>query len=649
MSVPRSRPAVAFPATLRGRRSLAFVGLLVLGACGVGDLVLPNEGQPADLDPVSGDRQTGTILEPAHDSLVVRVTDRFGNPVPGIEVAWSADGGGDVSPATAVTGANGRAATQRMLGGQPGTYGTRAVISALPEDVVTFTTTAVAAKLVLLTQPGPIASSGAPIDPQPVLQLADPTGTPLPRPGVSVTVQIASGDGALRGTTSRTTDADGTVAFTDLAIAGPPGARTLIFAASGYAPVTSTPVSLGVGDPAVVAISAGDGQAARVGTQVPVGPAVTVRDAGGTPVAGVPVTFAVASGAGTVTGADATTGADGVATVGSWTLGGTAGTNTLRATVGVGGVAGNPVTFTATGVPGPASPDKSTVSAAPGTIAASQGSAWSTITIVVRDSRGNPLNGQAVTLAATGGGVTLTQPGPTDASGTTTGRFSSTESGQHVVSAAAAGVTVGSATVTVTPGAPVVSRTSVSVPAGTAGSATDVEITLQDQFGNPVGGAGGQVAVSVSGANPVANVGVTDRGGGSYRATYTPVRTGTDQVDVRVAGQPVPGSPFASVVVAGAADPGKTTADVPPDGQNLEPLEIVVHVADAQGNPLGRGGDLVKVTIQGVPDLSVQDNGDGSYRAVWTPLVAGTYTLDISLNGAAISGSPYSTSIRFIR
>jgi hypothetical protein len=126
------------------------------------------------------------------------------------------------------------------------------------------------------------------------------------------------------------------------------------------------------------------------------------------------------------------------------------------------------------------------------------------------------------------------------------------------------------------------------------------------------------------------------------------VRTGTDQVDVRVAGQPAPGSPFAIVVAAGAADPGTTTADVPA-GQYGTPLEIVVHVADAQGNPLGRGGDLVKVAIRSLTELSVQDNGDGSYRAVWTPFTSGTFKVDISLNGAAISNSPYTTSIRFFR
>jgi hypothetical protein len=159
------------------------------------------------------------------DSLVVRVVDRFNNPVPGVAVSWSAQGGGDVSPASVVTGTDGRAATERTLGEQVGNYGTTAVATPLPESVVTFTTTAVAAKLGLQTQPGPIATSGAPLDPQPVLQLQDPSGAPLARAGVSVTVQIASGSGSLQGTTtSRESDATGLVAFTDLSVVGGPGA-----------------------------------------------------------------------------------------------------------------------------------------------------------------------------------------------------------------------------------------------------------------------------------------------------------------------------------------------------------------------------------------------------------------------------------------
>jgi len=64
-------------------------------------------------------------------------------------------------------------------------------------------------------------------------------------------------------------------------------------------------------------------------------------------VAGVHVTFAVATGGGSMTGADAVSNAAGIATVGNWKLGGTAGPNTMTATAA--GLAGSPVTFTATG------------------------------------------------------------------------------------------------------------------------------------------------------------------------------------------------------------------------------------------------------------------------------------------------------------
>lgn len=99
--------------------------------------------------------------------------------------------------------------------------------------------------------------------------------------------------------------------------------------------------------PAAVSASAGGGDTARVGTPVTTPPAVVVRNAAGTGLSGITVTFAVTAGGGAVTGATATTNASGVATVGSWTLGSSPGANTLTATVqGL-----PPVTFTATARP----------------------------------------------------------------------------------------------------------------------------------------------------------------------------------------------------------------------------------------------------------------------------------------------------------
>jgi hypothetical protein len=84
---------------------------------------------------------------------------------------------------------------------------------------------------------------------------------------------------------------------------------------------------------------------------VPIAPAVLVTDQDGKPMANVSVTFTVASGDGSVTGETATTNTEGIATVGSWTLGPTAGANTLTATAAGSGIEGNPATFTATGTP----------------------------------------------------------------------------------------------------------------------------------------------------------------------------------------------------------------------------------------------------------------------------------------------------------
>lgn len=96
-------------------------------------------------------------------------------------------------------------------------------------------------------------------------------------------------------------------------------------------------------------LGSGSGQVGLVGFQVNVPPSVLVRDKLLNAIAGVAVNFAVTGGGGSLTGASASTDATGVARVGSWTLGGGAGTNTLTATVTGSGIPGNPVTFTVTG------------------------------------------------------------------------------------------------------------------------------------------------------------------------------------------------------------------------------------------------------------------------------------------------------------
>ena len=623
------RRPVAFP--------LALTFAALASACGGGDLTLPNEGEPAVAEIIRGNLQNGTVGEALGDSLVLEVSDRFGNPVEGVTVTWSAQVGGSVDPTETATTADGRAGTQRVLGTQPSTYVTTATIEGLAEKV-TFTSTGLAARLVLTSETPAIAVSGVPLSPQPTLRLEDLDGTPIAREGVTVTVAILSGDGSLGGATTATSDPGGAVAFTDLAVSGSPGTRRLIFSAEDFAPATTGPIALGVGAPASIELVAGDDQTATVGEAVPIAPAVLVRDADDNPLSGIPVTFTVTAGDGTLTEDTPVTGADGIAAVGAWKLGPSAGENTLEADVVGQDLSGGPVVFSATGEAGGVSADESSVTAAPAAISASSGSSSSAITVTVRDAFGNPLPGVEVVLAATGTGNTLVQPtSPTNASGVATGRLSSTVVGSRTVSATAGGVAIAeTATVTVSAGSPSAANSSATVPAGTAGQTTNIEILLEDAFGNPAAGRASSIAVSISGANNVGSLQASDAGNGRYVASYNPVVAGNDLVAVRVGGVPVAGSPFTSAVVPGPVSPGASTAEVE---WNFFSVNATVTAKDAQGNPVGRGGDVVVVALEGGATVTATDLGNGTYTATVSSF--GFPEVTITLNGSPISGSPF--------
>ena len=359
----------------------------------------------------AGDGQTASAGTAVPVAPSVRVTDAGDNPVPGVHVTFAvASGGGSVTGAAAVTNAKGIAAVGAWtLGGTAGTNTLTATAAGLAGSPVTFTATGDAGILAVRLHGVPIRSyslaelqgltpfagfagyrnnQGAITGPAAVTGVkvtdvvGDALGAPLAEDG-SVDV-VGGGDKPA----TRNFTHDRLVNFTDFVIYDAttntvvalddltgPLACILIYDDPGgeIMPPTRGPlrfiladavnenavmfpaneavsnvVALDVLTPATqMALYEGDDQTASAGTAVPIAPSVRVTDAGDNPVPGVHVTFAVASGGGSVTGADAVSGADGIAAVGSWTLGGTPGENTLTATVA--GLAGSPVTFTATG------------------------------------------------------------------------------------------------------------------------------------------------------------------------------------------------------------------------------------------------------------------------------------------------------------
>jgi len=125
-----------------------------------------NPGPPYSVVKVRGDDQTAVPQSTLPDSLVVRVADRYDNPVAGAEVVWVPEVGGTVTPATNVTSPRGEAWTRWTLGGGTGRTALTATVAGV--SPIQFTATRLATHFNLsiegfhLNQGNQTASGGIP-------------------------------------------------------------------------------------------------------------------------------------------------------------------------------------------------------------------------------------------------------------------------------------------------------------------------------------------------------------------------------------------------------------------------------------------------------------------------------------------------------
>jgi hypothetical protein len=122
-----------------------------------------------------------------------------------------------------------------------------------------FTVTAgPATRVAITTQPSATATSGVAFATQPVVQLRDVYGNPVASAGIAVTAAIASGGGTLGGTAVVSTDGSGRAGYTNLAITGSDGGRTLSFSAPGLASATSASIMVSSGSTSTTLLFASD-------------------------------------------------------------------------------------------------------------------------------------------------------------------------------------------------------------------------------------------------------------------------------------------------------------------------------------------------------------------------------------------------------
>jgi hypothetical protein len=309
----------------------------------------------------------------------LRVEDRYGNMVgaadPGLSVtARLVPPSGTLGGTTTVVTQNGIALFPDLEVRTAGSFAiefTAPGVASVATNVIPVRA-GTPARIVIAGGNEQVAEVGTLLTAAPAVRVLDAADNPVS--GVIVWRGVVSA-----GTTpniSDTTDAAGLATFpwTLGTVAGPHRLQVLLGDSSVTFSATAVP-----GAPATMVKLAGDGQTSTVGTPVALAPTVVVRDAHANPVPRAVVRVATLSGGGTVPDS-VIAGDDGRAAVASWTLGITAGANTMSMTAGA-----TSATFTASALAGEAA----TVTLARTSVRLTKWADTVTVPLTARDRYGN--------------------------------------------------------------------------------------------------------------------------------------------------------------------------------------------------------------------------------------------------------------------
>ena len=259
----------------------------------------------------------------------ITLRDQFGTPIGGAWIKWTPSSGKVVNDSSQ-TDANGRASS--------GTW-TLSTVSGL-QTVTASVTGASAIAMTANVAPGPLvglvsasatitSTAGSTVATPPSVKAVDAYGNGVP--DIFVQFALWSGDGSITGV-NQTTNANG-LATVGTWTLGPrsgsqsirvdehrSGATTLLYANALPAAATQ------------FVIIDGNAQTGQADKRLCTSPVIAVRDQFGNGIGQIPIVFTPGAGSGTVTGGTVTSSAStGYATVGAWTLSGSA-TQTLVVT-----------------------------------------------------------------------------------------------------------------------------------------------------------------------------------------------------------------------------------------------------------------------------------------------------------------------------
>ena len=533
---------------LRPILGILLCALAATAACGGDSLLLPKDGEPAQISIMDGDNQNATVGQPLGDSLVVKVSDPSDRPVEGVEVVFVPPAGGTVAPSDTVhTDAAGVARVAYTLSTTAGvqTVQARATpITSPSASSITFHITATpegAQSLVRLDGEGQAAQVSTALPESLAVQAVDRFGNGVA--GVEVVWQTSGG--LQVSPESVVTDAAGRAA-TWCTLGERPGSYGLAAKSDGLegSPVLFTAIAVAPPSPELIIVTE-PSPAAAAGVPLERQPELQLQDAFGAPLAreGVNITVQVATGEGSVGGkTTAKSDANGVVRFQDLEVRGETGTRTLIfAAQGFTPVTSAPINVEA----GPPAANHSSASIPDGTAGAR-----TTLRLHLADEFANPITGAAnrLSVSIVGANPTTGLPVSDLGGGDYSTEYVPVHTGSDEVRVEFAGNALPGAPyrTSVVPGAPDAAHTTADV-SRTNGVFTrlTVLVTVRDGQGNLVGRGGDQVEVNVNGQDVTSAL--RDNGDGTYGFSIFAFASQFSVV-ITLNGQPIQGSPFTPVI-----------------------------------------------------------------------------------------------------
>ncbi|MGH3378228.1 MAG: Ig-like domain repeat protein [Actinoallomurus sp.] len=581
---------------------------------------------------VSGDGQSAPVGAVLPDPLMVQVTDGFGNPIPGVDITWTADAGGSVSDAHTTTGPDGLTSVRRTLGPSAGLQQTLASAPGLAGSPVSFTHTAVAGTatvLELVSGDGQSGLVGTAL-PAPLVVRAHDAGD-NPVAGLAVAWIPGQGGGTLAPTTS-VTDAAGR-ASTQWTLGAAPGGNSTTAVVSGVGTVSFTATG-NPGTPPGLTIASEPPAAAVRGVVLSSAPVVQLREPDGSARRRQGVNLAVAllpggaSIGGTLTHA---TDRDGRATFSGLTLEGPPGSYALAfSATGYSGVTSTTITLARAGTATTIQSDDPDPSAAGQAVR---------VRFRVQSPGGTPVG--TVRVSADDGASCTTTVAAGECS------LSPTATGARTLTAAYAGSDEfeGSADTeghTVAAPQPISTTTRITADdpdPSDVGQAVVVRFSVTAASGTPTGtvtvtASGGGESCSASVGDGVCTLTLAGAGDRTLTATYAP--------DAGFAGS---GDSEGHTVRAPPAVPSATASSVEVKDASValnRGTRVTVVVRDADGKKL----DHITVALSASGDGNAIDpatattNGKGEAKFDFRSSVAGTKTITATAAGVTLAEQP---------